>query len=714
MLIPILAIFIILLGWKFDLVKKKSKNFFQLKNLNKIIILALLFITIYIILCYGSQQIVKYLRNFEKYANRKDLGYLTPYLWFRFLNITIQSKNQSLNQIYLLNTSLLCLSSIPFFVYMLKASKEDLDTDGTARWAKISEWDKAGYIAPVGKFTDGVILGRTNPQFGGLIPPRVIIDKEKTHIALVAPTRSGKGVGVIIPTLLNWSGSVFVLDMKGENYQITAGYRKEVLKQVVLKFQPYGLKDCVSYNPLVEVRIGTPYEVKDATIIADILTDPGEGKKRDHWDLSASALSLGLILHVLYVRKKEGKIGTFGDIVDFLTSTEKPLDENFASLLNYKHLKDEDLHIWNEIYDTSQTKGVEKGTHPVVARMAAEILNKDERERASIISTLMAKLSLFKDPIVRKNTSRADFRIKDLMDYKTPVSFYIVVTAEEMKSLAPLLRILVTQTIGVLAPEMDFSSDAAPHLHKLLFLMDEFPAFGTIPLFEEALAYIAGYGMKALIIAQALNQIKKNYGDKNSVFDNCATAVFYSPTPLDNETPRQISDLLGDTTISTKSKSYQAFSIGKSNISVSNKSRKLLTPEEVRNKLGDKRNIISIAGLYPMMGNKIRYFEEKYFTSKTHKVYGIPKTDYLYEEATINTNQEVEEIKEQDIEELKEDAMKRYLEDTENEEIVIIENDDFSENDIIDNYLSEENLEGMLETLSEDNEEGIIDPEEDF
>ena len=220
MLIPILAIFIILLGWKFDLVKKKSKNFFQLKNLNKIIILALLFITIYIILCYGSQQIVKYLRNFEKYANRKDLGYLTPYLWFRFLSITIQSKNQNLNQIYLLNTSLLCISSIPFFVYMLKASKEDLDTDGTARWAKISEWDKAGYIAPVGKFTDGVILGRTNPQFWGLIPPRVIIDKEKTHIALVAPSRSGKGFGVIIPTLLNWLGSVFVLDMKGENYQI--------------------------------------------------------------------------------------------------------------------------------------------------------------------------------------------------------------------------------------------------------------------------------------------------------------------------------------------------------------------------------------------------------------------------------------------------------------------------------------------------------------
>ena len=702
---------VVFLEIRFDFFSKNFKKMFKEKTKEKIIVFLILTLIILFSASLGSNQIAKFLKYNPKYVGKPIFkNFYGPYLYFKFLFFKVSSKNPILNNIYLVNTAIFCLLSIPILLYMAKTCDNDLDTHGSARWATVLEWERAGLISPPGKFTDGVILGILKQNLFGKV--RYIIENLKTHIALIAPSRAGKGTGVIIPTLLNWLGSVFVLDMKGENYQITAGYRKHVLKQTILKFKPYGLEDSISYNPLAEVRIGTPYEVKDATIIADILTDPGEGKKRDHWDMSATALFIGLILHVLYMRKKEGKIGTFGDIVDFLTSTDKTLEENFIELMEYKHL--EDYSVWNEIYDNSQMKGINPGTHPVVARTAAEILNKDERERASVISTVMAKLSLFKDPIIRKNTSRADFRIKDLMDYKTPVSFYIVVTSEEMESLAPLLRILVTQTIGVLAPEMDFSSDAAPHLHKLLFLMDEFPAFGTIPLFEKALAYIAGYGMKALIIAQALNQIKKNYGDKNSVFDNCATAVFYSPTPLDNETPRQISDLLGDTTISTKSKSYQAFSIGKSNISVSNKSRKLLTPEEVRNKLGGNRNIISIAGLYPMMGNKIRYYEEKYFTSKTHKVYGIPKTDYLYEEVTINTNQEVEEIKEQDIEELKEDAMERYLEDTENEEIVIIENDDFSENDIVDNYLSEENLEGMLETLSEDNEEGIIDPEEDF
>ena len=732
--------FIIFLEIKYDFFSKNAKKIFKERGTEKIIVFSAIALIIIISASIGSSQIANFLKFNPKYVGKPIFkNFYGPYLYFKFMFLEVTPRNPMLNKIYLVNTALFCMLSTPILLYMAKKVDSELDTDGTARWAKVEEWEKAGYIAPKGKYTDGVILGRTPPQLLGLVKPRTIIDKEKTHIAMVAPSRSGKGVGVIIPTLFNWRGSVFVMDMKGENFQITSGYRKEVLKQKVLKFKPYGLEDCVSYNPLAEVRIGTPYEVKDVTIIADILTDPGEGKKRDHWDMSASALFIGLILHVLYMRKKENKIGTFGDIVDFLTSTEKPLDESFMSLLQYRHL--EDFSVWNDIYDSSQMAGINPGTHPVVARMAAEVLNKDERERASVISTVMAKLSLFKDPIIRKNTSRADFRIKDLMDYETPVSFFIVVEAEQMDTLSLLLRILVTQTIGILAPEMDFSSDAPVHKHKLLFLMDEFPAFGTIPLFEKALAYIAGYGMKALIIAQALNQIKKNYGDKNSVFDNCATTVFYAPTPLDNETPRQISELLGDTTIRTKNKSYSSFSIGKVNISESNKARRLLTAEEVRNKLGDKRNIISIAGLYPMMGQKIRYYEEEYFTSKTHKVYGIPKTDYLTNETPseiksnatdintildsieensvtndIETKEAIDFMSEEEENELERKIREDFLNDIEKEDINNEETFEF-EDENIEDYLENEEIDNtekevLLENLYDD--EGLIDPEEDF
>lgn len=661
------------------------QKIFTLKYLEKIVILSLLFAVIYIVFSIGSYRIANYL-SLPKH--------LTPTLYWRLMFMKDIQRNSSLNNIYLQTTSMLCLGTIPFLFYMLKVRGNQLDTHGTARWAKIWEWDEAGFLAPPGEYKEGVILGRTKEKFFGLIPSRCIIDNEKTHIAVVAPTRSGKGVGIIIPTLLNWLGSVFVMDMKGENFQITAGYRKKVLKQKILKFKPYGLEDSVSYNPLGEVRIGTPYEVKDATIIADILTDPGEGKKRDHWDTSASTLFVGLILHVLYVAKKEGRVASFGDIVDFLTSTDDTLENNFLKLLQYSHLDNSD--VFRKIYEESQMRGVKEGTHPLVARTAAEILNKDERERASVISTVMAKLTLFKDPIIRKNTSRVDFRIQDFMDYHTPVSFYIVVEAEQMDTLAPLLRILVTQTIGLLAPEMDFSSDAPPHKHRLLFMMDEFPAFGTIPLFEKALAYIAGYGMKAVVIAQALNQIKKNYGDKNSVFDNCATAVFYAPSPLDNETPRQISDLLGETTIKIKNRSYKALQIIGDNISESNQARKLLTPEEVRNKLGDKRNIVSIAGHYPMMGVKVRYYLEEYFTSKTNKNYGIPKTDYLYQkEEKRNLQKEQEEMKMKDI--------MKTLEETENIEIDEPAIQEMEE--ILSSNLEER--EAMLHTLEEENVEII-------
>lgn len=701
---------IIFLEIKFDFFTKNFKKIFKEKSTEKIIVFSVLIFIIIFSASLGSNQIAKFLKYNPKYVGKPLFkNFYGPYLYFKFLFLKVSSKNPTLNNIYLINTAIFCLLSTPILLYMAKKSDNDLDTHGSARWATISEWEEAGLISPPGKFTDGIILGIVKKRLFGKV--RYIIENLKTHIALIAPSRAGKGTGVIIPTLLNWLGSVFVLDMKGENYQITAGYRKHALKQTILKFKPYGLEDSISYNPLAEVRIGTAYEVKDATIIADILTDPGEGKKRDHWDMSATALFIGLILHVLYMRRREGKIGTFGDIVDFLTSTDKTLEQNFIDLMEYKHL--EDYSVWNDIYDSSQMKGINPGTHPIVARTAAEILNKDERERASVISTVMAKLSLFKDPIIRKNTSRADFRIKDLMDYKNPVSFYIVVEAEQMDTLSLLLRILVTQTIGILAPEMDFSSDKPIHKHKMLFLMDEFPAFGTIPLFEKALAYIAGYGMKALIIAQALNQIKKNYGDRNSVFDNCATTVFYSPTPLDTETPKQISEMLGDKTIKVKNRSYKAFQIGSSNISESNQARRLLTPEEVRNKVAGKWNIISVTGLYPRIGVKLEYFREKYFKSKTHKVYGIPKTDYLTNETlsdikTINTTTDF--MKEEEDNKLDKRIREEFLENIENENIEL---EDIDEIDDFEDYeTTNEERDGMLNTLYSD--EGLVDPEEDF
>lgn len=516
-----------------------------------------------------------------------------------------------------LGASLLFSFTTVILIYLLK--RQELDSHGTARWIKESELSEMGVLCKKGEYKDGIILGRTKSG-------KNIIENDKTHISVIAPTRSGKGVGIIIPTLLNWKESSLVLDLKGENWALTSGYRKNILKHKLLKFAPYS-KDSISYNPLGGVRLRSSWEFKDVQIIADILTDPGVGKKRDHWETSASTFLVGMILHVLYEKAKEGRVAALGDLVDYLTSTEAPLFDRLRELINHEHVKEND--VFKDIYEESQIDGIPPKTHPIVARTAAEIINKDEREAASIISSALATLTLFKDPIIRKNTRKVDFRVIDLMNFSKPVDLYVVIEAEAIETLSPLVRLLLTQLIGTLCPELK-TINKSPHKYRMMLMLDEFPAFGKVPLLEKALAYIAGYGMKAVIIAQALNQLKNVYGDKNTILDNCMVSVYYTPTPSDKETPQLISDILGEKTIKVKNHSSKKMGVGlDGNISENTMGRRLLTPEEVRNKLSDKRNIIAFGGKYPLMGYKIRYFLERYFSDKTK--YKVDKIEGLYD-----------------------------------------------------------------------------------
>ncbi|MGL4788349.1 MAG: type IV secretory system conjugative DNA transfer family protein [Cetobacterium sp.] len=516
-----------------------------------------------------------------------------------------------------LGASLIFSFTTIILIYLLK--RQELDSHGTARWIKESELSEMGVLCKKGEYKDGVILGRTKSG-------KTIVENDKTHISVIAPTRSGKGVGIIIPTLLNWKESSLVLDLKGENWALTSGYRKNILKHKLLKFAPYS-KDSISYNPLGGVRTGTSWEFKDVQIIADILTDPGVGKKRDHWETSASTFLVGMILHVLYEKAKEGRVAAFGDLVDYLTSTEAPLFDRLRELISHEHVREND--VFKDIYEDSQIEGIPSKTHPIVARTAAEIINKDEKEAASIISSALATLTLFKDPIIRKNTRKVDFKVIDLMNFASPVDLYVVVEAEAIDTLSPLVRLLLTQIIGTLCPELK-DINSSPHKHRMMLMLDEFPAFGKVPLLEKALAYIAGYGMKAVIIAQALNQLKNVYGDKNTILDNCMVSVYYTPTPSDKETPQLISDILGEKTIKVKNQSSKKMGVGlDGNISENTMGRRLLTPEEVRNKLSDKRNIIAFGGKYPLMGYKIRYFLERYFSDKTK--YKVDKIEGLYD-----------------------------------------------------------------------------------
>lgn len=476
---------------------------------------------------------------------------------------------------------------------------------GSARWGTLDDLDDVKLLKD--KYTDGVVLGLAK----GLFKTYKIIDNSNTHISLVAPTRSGKGVGVIIPTLLNWESSTLTLDIKGENYIKTAGYREKILKHKILKFAPHDEISC-SYNPLAQIRLKTKYEYVDAQIIADILTDPGEGKGRDHWITQASSLLVAIILHTCYEKSKKGEVASLGHVMDFFNDPTKPILDRILDLTKFNH--SDDPEFFNTIYDSSQNAGVNPGTHPIVSRTAAEIINKDPRESSGIISSCITAITLYKDPIIRKNTSAVDFRINDLMNAETPVDLYIIIEAKSISVLSPLIRILISQLIGVLCPKME-NPDKMPHKHKMLLMLDEFPAFGKIPLLEKAFAYIAGYGMKAVIIAQGINQFRQTYGDKNMILENCSTSVFYTPQATDKATAELISSVLGKRTLKTKNKSFKALKLDTGNISENKIARELLTPEEVM-RYSDKQNLIFLKGISTYRGIKITYYNNPQFKDK--------------------------------------------------------------------------------------------------
>ena len=526
--------------------------------------------------------------------------------------------------------------------------KQKLTSHGTARWITTKELFKSGFLHK-GKepYPDGVILGRDEKG-------NTVVDDEKTHISVIAPTRSGKGVGIIIPSLLNWRGSTLTFDLKGENYDLTSGYRK-TLNQVILKFAPYQEKS-ISYNPLSEIRLKTKYEFRDTQIIADILTEPGEGKQRDHWDLSASTFLVGMILEVLYRNPQAG----LGDVVDFLTDPKLPLDKKLTKMLSSKYTHTSDEGLFKEIYGYSDSANPRR--HPKISQTVAEIMNKADKERASVISSALAKLTLFKDPIVRGNTTRVDFRIEDLMFYEKPVNLYVVIEPEAIAPLSPIMRMLITQVIGRLTRDLEEPG----RKNRLLLMLDEFPAFGKIELLEKALAYIAGYKMKAVLIGQSLNQLDKSYGEKNSVLDNCNASVFYAPNPNDDKTPKLISEKMGNQTIEVSSSSRKEFSFEGLNISKSKQARNLMTPEEIRT-LPENRNILFFSGYPPLKGVKIKYYLEPFFLEKT-KI-KPPDLEKIYREEVKSDMPSQEEldkaVKEEEERKAKEEAEKKAKEEAE-------------------------------------------------
>jgi type IV secretion system protein VirD4 len=447
-------------------------------------------------------------------------------------------------------------------------------TYGSARWADKAEIKAAGLLDP-----DGVVLGRYRQEYLRHDGPE--------HVLCFAPTRSGKGVGLVIPSLLTWPGSAIVHDIKGENWQLTSGFRAQHGR--ALLFDPTNPKSS-AYNPLLEVRRGE-WEVRDVQNIADILVDPeGSLDKRNHWEKTSHSLLVGAILHVLYAEPEK----TLAGVAKFLSDPKRPVESTLRAMMKTAHLG-------------------EAGPHPVVASAARELLNKSDNERSGVLSTAMSFLGLYRDPVVAEVTRRCDWRISDIVRGEGPTTLYLVVPPSDINRTKPLIRLVLNQ-IGRRLTE-DLQAKAGHH--RLLLMLDEFPALGRLDFFESALAFMAGYGLKSFLIAQSLNQIEKAYGPNNSILDNCHVRVSFATN--DERTAKRVSDALGTATEMRAMKNYAGHRLspwlGHLMVSRQETARALLTPGEVM-QLPPADEIVMVAGTPSIRAKKARYYEDARFMER--------------------------------------------------------------------------------------------------
>ena len=268
------------------------------------------------------------------------------------------------------------------------------------------------------------------------------------------------------------------------------------------------------------------------------------------------------------------------------------------------------------MYPLATTLDDSPNMHPIICQNFREIAAKPDNECGSIVSTANTALKEYLDPTLARNTSVSDFCVDDLMNYKRPVSLYLVTPPSDLLRLAPIFRLFFEMMVKHHAKKIgtyEGGKAKTIYKHKCLFLMDEFSSLGNLKSFASTLSYIAGYGMKVFLINQGLPQINDIYGKDNQILMNCHLQIFYAPN--DNDTAKYAESLLGNKTITVESVSDSGF-LSKKSYSKSQTGRALMTADEIK-RLGDQEIIVA-SGSPPILTDKVKYYESGYFLSRLY------------------------------------------------------------------------------------------------
>ena len=318
----------------------------------------------------------------------------------------------------------------------------------------------------------------------------------------------------------------------------------------------------------------------------------------DHWVKTGAALLTGTILHILYAEPNR----TLRGVAGLLSDPGVTMQESIERMLKTDHDPSGAMG-WRD-YRGNPTR-----THPIVAESMRERLNKSENERSGVFSTAMSFLSLYRDPVVAANTERSEFRIGDLMNHERPVSLYLVVPLASRDRLRPLIRLILNQIVRTFTTTMTYRDGraVANYKHPLLLMLDEFPMLGRLEILAEALSLIAGYGLRACLIAQDLSQIHAAYGHDESITSNCNTRVAFTPNRI--ETARWISAMAGETTVRH---SHRTVTESGASTSEPEIARSMMTPDEVM-RMSEDEALIFTSGHPAIRATKLRYFRQPLF-----------------------------------------------------------------------------------------------------
>lgn len=470
------------------------------------------------------------------------------------------------------------------------------DTHGSSRWATSADIGKTGLLTAA----PGLVVGAVRRGWRR----RYLRDTTQRHVLLFAPSGTGKSTCLVIPTLLEWPHSAVILDVKGELWHRTSGFRRESLGAACLRFDPSDASGTAArYNPVLAIP-PTIEADRHAQALADVLVDPdGTLKARDFWQESAHALLTATLLHVLFAEPAK----TLAGCAHLLSDPARRFRDTLALMRATQH--DPGLTLgW-----TDPRTGEPTATHPTVAAVAANLLNLDWRTTSGILATALSHLELFRDPIVARNTETSDFTAEDLINpERSPVSLFLTIPPSELVRLRGLIRIVLNQLAARLTDRLDHQAEQPRR--PLLLLLDEFTAIGRIDFLHRAIAYLRGFDIRVFISIQSLSQLYEVYGQHQSITTNCAVQVAYGANDI--ETARLLSEMTGKFTVSVERASVAGGLFGgRSTYSRAESARPLLTPDEVR-RLPPEESIVFVAGHPPIRALRVPYYTDPAYTAR--------------------------------------------------------------------------------------------------